>query len=265
MSTIAVSRVARLRCAAPSAWTVRPDAVTTETLTTAMGDTGSHVWSILMGDAPSSGSSVRGKAGRYRSSYDRSLSAVLSRLEAAGVPSRREARGRRTVLLLGSLAGTCARYWRDVGGRDRLVERLAYAPRGLLAASDAERLLTQLGYTDHIITDHDSGDTTVTGTLWGSDGVARGYGAIDLHERRTGYTYSTALLDLRLPQGLRCAMSQRPIVGLLPGGIVEIHTDPRSPCPPFTVYVGSDPCPHGMRGSLPTDRPVADLCQQVST
>lgn len=235
--------------------------MTTEVLTDAAGRTGDHVWSILTGHAPSSGSSLRGAAGRYRSNYDRSLSAVLARLAAAGVPSRREAWGRRTVLLLGSLAGVCARYWRDVDGRDRLVERLAYAPRRLLAASDAERLLSQLGYIEHAVTDHDSGDTTVTGTLWGADGVSRGYGAIDLHERRTGYTYSTALLDLRLPRGLRCAMSQRPIVGLLPGDTVEIHADPRSPCPHVTVYVGSDPCPHGVRGSLPTDRPVADLCQ----
>lgn len=216
MSTIALSRVARLRCAAPSAWTVRPDTVTTETLTTAAGRTGDHVWSILTGHAPSSGSSLRGAAGRYRSNYDRSLSAVLARLAAAGVPSRREARGRRTVLLLGSLAGVCARYRIDPSTLRSTAHTPCYAPRKLLAASDAVALLSQLGYTEHTVTDHDSGDTTVTGTLWGADGVARGYGAIDLHERRTGYGYSTALLDLRLPQGLRCAMSQRPIVGCCP-------------------------------------------------
>lgn len=250
MSTIALSRVARLRCATPSAWTVRPDTVTTETLTTAAGRTGDHVWSILTGHAPSSGSSLRGAAGRYRSSYDRSLRAVLARLAAAGVPSRREARGRRTVLLLGSLAGVC--------GSAPL--RAYHAPARFTEVHSID-LLWALGYATEGRRETPCGATETLGSRWDGGPVS---GHTTHRATVTAPPYESGA------GGVLGHVYVRSIHNIAPRGyhITVQGADLRltdHTLASLTVYLGRDACPPLAtlsRGAwLPTDRPVADLCE----
>lgn len=96
-------RTARLRCADPAtAWAYRSPALTTGQVTSKAGVPCPVVWSALFGDAPSSLSHLRGRARSYSGRYKADLDRRLAMLAAAGIPHRREARGRRTVLLLGT-------------------------------------------------------------------------------------------------------------------------------------------------------------------
>ena len=84
---------------------------------------GSHVRAILAG-APSSGSSLRGRASHYGGSYAASRSRWYARLAAVGVAVVRRAEGRRVVLCLGPAyvpcpaPAQCGRCYSERGGID---------------------------------------------------------------------------------------------------------------------------------------------------
>ena len=64
---------------------------------------GAYQRSVLLGQEALSGSTLRGRASRYRGRYLRSLASLLGRLREAGIPvSERRADHGRRVLVLGA-------------------------------------------------------------------------------------------------------------------------------------------------------------------
>lgn len=117
----------RIRCAVVSPTYTRVDPVVADLVQSTLGR-GTHVRAILAG-APSSGSSLRGRASHYGGSYAATRARWYARLAAVGVPVVRRSEGRRVVLCLGPAYAPCVgartgeydhgRFWVGVpnGGR----------------------------------------------------------------------------------------------------------------------------------------------------
>lgn len=99
------SDVTRSRCAVLSPTYTRVDPSVADLVQGTLGR-GTHVRAILAG-APSSGSSLRGRASHYGGSYAASRARWYARLAAVGVPVVRRSEGRRVVLCLGPAYAPC--------------------------------------------------------------------------------------------------------------------------------------------------------------